>query len=117
MVGVPLLTLLNDSRWNSSGYTCEGGRSFTLQANSPGNLHWGEIRVDGSVFRGSASISGFPVDEPTQTFTAGSSVSMLYASELYEPVDIAMRASPGAQCDLRITYRLKSDLSLLNPLW
>jgi hypothetical protein len=117
MIGIPLLTLWNDSRFNSATYNCDGERSFALATNSPGGTHWADIRVEGAVGKGEVAIAGFPVDEPTLVFTAGASVSMSYASELYGPIDLNLSAKPGAECQLRITYRLKSDLSLVNPLW
>lgn len=122
MIGIPLLILWNDSRFNSITYNCDGKRDFTLSTNTPGNTHWAEARMEGSVIGGTVAVTGFPNHEPgapqlAQNYTAGSSVFETYAGDRYGPAEMTFDPAPGAECDLHITYRMKSDLSMVNPLW
>ncbi|MFT3724613.1 MAG: hypothetical protein QM773_13640 [Hyphomonadaceae bacterium] len=120
LIAIPLLALLYDSRWNAETYRCDGARSVTLHPNIPGYAIAGEIRLEGSVTRGSATIIQFPGDEalaPPQRYTAGSSVSQSYTGDLYDPINITFDSTAGSNCELRLTYRVKAGLSLVNPLW
>lgn len=119
IIAVPLAFFLFDSRLSTVSYACAAALAFTLSANIPGSLHSGEIRLEGAVHEGSVMIEGLP-DNPSvvpEIYTAGASVGSEYQGEMYEAPEITFTPSPGAKCDLRLTYRLKSDLSLLNPLW
>lgn len=119
IIAVPLALMLIESRYNTATHTCAAAQTFTLAANAPGNIHAGNIRLEGAVHQGSVTISGFPGDEALgpQTYTAGASINAIYDNEMYGPPEITFTPSPGARCDLRLTYRLASDISLLNPLW
>ncbi len=120
LIAIPILAVLYDSRWNTQTYRCDGARTFTLLPNIPGYTTAGDVRLEGSVTRGSATIANFPgeaASAPPQRYTAGASVSQSHSGDLYDPVEIAFDAAPGSDCELRLTYRLKAGLSLLNPLW
>lgn len=117
LIAILPIVLIYDSHFTTVTYRCDGKRALSLAANLPGNTHWGSIDIEGAVMSGSVTVEGMPINEPPQVFTTGTSVSMSYKDELYGPVDIVLNSGPSANCELRVTYRLKSDLSLLNPLW
>lgn len=120
IIAVPLALMLFDSRWNTQTYRCDGARTFTLLPNFPGYTNAGEVTLEGQVIRGEATIAWFPGEDanaPPQTYTAWSSAFQSYAGDMYAPVEITFDTTPRAECELRLTYRLKSGLSLVNPLW
>lgn len=122
IIAVPLAIFWLDARWNGISYACEAERNFTLGANLPGMIHGADIRLEGSVSSGSVVVVGFPDnDAPNwldpQTFPAGASVSLSHVGDMYGPVDVSFAPAHGAACDFRVSYRLKSNLSLFNPLW
>lgn len=118
IIAVPLVFFLYDSRYSTITHTCDAKQTVTLSPNTPGNVHSAEIRLEGAVHQGSVTTEGFPRIGPVpQVFTAGASAAEDYAGEMYHPVVLTFDPAPGARCDLRVTYRLASDLSMLNPLW
>lgn len=118
IIAIPMIFFLYDSRYSTIIYTCGTKQTFTLAPNTPGNIHAVDIRLEGAVLHKSVVISGFPNAGPVpQAYTAGVSLSDKYSGERYEPVILTFDPAPGAGCDLRVTYRLASDFSMLNPLW
>ena len=118
IVALPLAFLLYDSHFTTITYTCGARQSFTLSPNTPGSIHGAEIRLEGAGHHGRVTIEGFPdAGAIPQVYEAGASAADVYEGEMYEPVVLAFEPDPGAKCDLRVTFRLSSDLSMLNPLW
>ncbi len=124
IVAVPLALMLYDSRYNSFTYRCDAPSKHRLAPNSPGGVHGAELELEleGLVTGGNVSITILP-DFPSlgfsspHVFTSGASISFDYAGEIYEPIEVIFVPEAGAECDLRISYRLASDVSVLNPLW
>lgn len=118
IVAIPMAFFLYDSHYGTITYDCGATRTFTLNANTPGNIHAADIRFEGSVHQGSVTVEGFPLASPVpQIYSAGASVADDYSNEMYETVNLTFSPTQDAKCDLRVTYRLASDFSMLNPLW
>ena len=114
------LVLWNDSRFNVTIYECDDERELTLSPNFPGSVHWAEVYLGGWVEKGRVTVTGFPsYSSPgaSRTFTTEDIVAASYVNELYGSAKLSLSADTQSQCHLRIVYRLKSTLSLLNPFW
>jgi hypothetical protein len=117
--GVVFLILWNDSHFNVAKYECDRARDITLSPNLPGGVHWAEIYLGGWVNEGSVTVNGFPTHQSSaaHSYAKDSDVSAAYVGEMYGSPTVSLKPGIQADCHLRIIYRLKSDLSLLNPLW
>lgn len=118
IIAIPMAFFLYDSHYSTITHTCSAKQTVTLFPNTPGNVLRADIRLEGAVHQGNVTIEGFPGAGPVpQTYAAGASVAEDHGGDMYEPVTLTFDPAPGAKCDLRVTYRLASDLSMLNPLW
>ncbi len=118
IIAIPMVFFLYDSRYSTITYACDEKQTFTLNANTPGNIHAADIRFEGVVHQGSVTVEGIPLANAVpQIYAAGASVADDYSNEMYEPAGLTFSSTQGAKCDLRVTYRLASDISMLNPLW
>jgi hypothetical protein len=122
IIGAPLTFFLFDSRYNTITYTCDTPRTFKLGPNFPGDIHGADLYLKGSVTSGSVAIAGMPSNRSggsgtPQVFTAGSSAMESYEGEMYGPIEVTFAPASDTACELRLTYRLQSTLSMMNPLW